>query len=506
MNTRMATCTVLLALAGLLASPIGRADTATDIPDRNLTMDEVAVILRAQAAELREQRALLEEQQRTIAAQRRELDSQRQLLATLPSGGTVATPAAGASAPAELPVNAPGSEVDKSTLTAVARTESDSANKRSADDPLVGYDPTRFTGAIPLPGTSAALRVGGFVKANVVQSSEALGIQDRFIVGSIPTDDSVRGDAEASITARQSRLSFELRENSELGQLRAFVEGDFAGDGDTFRLRHAFGQYRDLLAGKTWSTFMDTDATPEEVDFEGVNGRILSRRTQFRYFPSIGRDWSLAVALEDPDVVIGGGDGLSQVPDLVLNAKRSISSFLTHKEWHVKGAALLRNIRARPDADPTVKGTVTGWAMSLSGSTSLRSLGERDRFMMQLNYGAGYSEYVNDLATVGVPSATFNPISLELNPVVAFAWYAAAQHWWTATMRSNFIYSAVHIDNEAYDSPDAYDSTWRLSGNLIWSPTPRLDVGAELLWGERQDKDGASGDAGQLQVSLKYLF
>jgi hypothetical protein len=34
--------------------------------------------------------------------------------------------------------------------------------------------------------------------------------------------------------------------------------------------------------------------------------------------------------------------------------------------------------------------------------------------------------------------------------------------------------------------------------NLIWSPTKALDLGAELMWGERRNQNGAEGNATRL--------
>jgi len=137
---------------------------------------------------------------------------------------------------------------------ATAKTEGEAnqkADEQRVDDPLLGYDPSKFPGAIPLPGTATALRIGGFVKANMVETTESVGTENRFIVGSIPTNPDFQGGPQAAMMTSQSRLNFELRENSPRGQFRAFIEGDFGGNGDTFRLRHAFGQFGPLLAGET---------------------------------------------------------------------------------------------------------------------------------------------------------------------------------------------------------------------------------------------------------------
>ena len=42
--------------------------------------------------------------------------------------------------------------------------------------------------------------------------------------------------------------------------------------------------------------------------------------------------------------------------------------------------------------------------------------------------------------------------------------------------------------------------------NLIWSPWRLVDIGGELMWGERVNKDGARGEAWRLQYMAKYKF
>ncbi len=491
---------------------------AGEIPEGALSNDEIAEIVRQQAVELREQRALLDTQRKIIEQQQQELAAQREALQALRAGPAHASTAV-ANTPTLQPSPEPvagttqGPETTATTtpVTAASNTDEKARVDQVNDDPLLGYDPAVFPGAIQLPDTQARLRIGGYVKANAVQSFEAVGSQDRFIVGSIPTDSDVRGDAEAALTASQSRLNFELREDSEVGQIRAFIEGDFAGDGDSFRLRHAFGQFGYWMAGKTWSTFMDTESSPEELDFEGINGRVNSRRTQLRYFPSLGRQWNMTVAMEDPQVLVLGGDGLSQIPDLVISARRGVQGLLfDDQEWHFKAAALVRSIRARPTPNPEAKDSATGWGLSLSGRTAYTRWDTRDSFMLQLNYGEGYSSYINDLSSVGVPDAAFDPITGKLVAIRALAFYTAFQHWWRDTWRSNLIISSVHVSGEDFtisdEVGDNYDTTWRVSGNLIWSPVPRVNVGGELLWGQRENMDGSSGNATQVQLSAKFLF
>jgi len=74
------------------------------------------------------------------------------------------------------------------------------------------------------------------------------------------------------------------------------------------------------------------------------------------------------------------------------------------------------------------------------------------------------------------------------------------------TAIATFIASFVNIDNYKFQPDDAYDKTQRVSSNVIWSPTSRVDLGSELIWGKRKDKNNASGSAFQWQISAKYRF
>jgi flagellar motor protein MotB len=384
------------------------------------------------------------------------------------------------------------------------------------------YDSTQFPGSIPIPGSSAAIKIGGFVKMAIVESFDPIGTEDRFIVGTIPVPKK-SGPTTAALSVNQTRLNFDLRDTTEAGPLRAFIEGDFNGgdsvesDSDEFRLRHAFGQWKDLLIGKTWSTFMDFDAIPEDIDFEGINGQINLRQPQIRYFPSFGisEDWNLLIALEDPDPNIEGGEGISNIPDVVLSVRRE-----WFKRWHIKSALLYRSIEADCNEndgagtvlDPingcatTVRDTDDGWALTFSGKTAFKVWDKRDNFLFQFNYGEGFSTYINDLSSIGEADAVFNFATGELEALQATSYYIAFQKWWAPTFRSNFNYSFVSVDNADFQPDEAYKKTRRATANVIWSPTPRVDFGAEFLYGYRENKNSENANAAQLQLSGTYRY
>ncbi|MEE8575952.1 MAG: DcaP family trimeric outer membrane transporter [candidate division Zixibacteria bacterium] len=486
---------LLLAVGSMnlvLLLPIGAASAELPPESDAALLSDANVVSFAEIRELQEilaeQDLQLSAQQELIDSQQEEIEKQRTLLQSVQ---------------AQLDRLAANQTVDRSQENAERPQQSMGLDELVAAEPESTRFGDDFSGSIPIPGSDAAVKIGGFVKMSMVDTLDPLGSDDRFVVGFIPVgdSDSIAKDGEVKVSANQSRLGIEIRDSTSYGPLRAFVEGDFAGSGDTYRLRHAFGQFRHVLAGKTWSTMVDNRATPEEIDFEGINGRIQVRQPQIRYFPKFGRDMDFLIGLEDPAPDVAGGQGVSQYPDIVVSIRRNWS-----KRWHVKSSLLLRQIEAQWDLDNLVTDTTFGWGFSVSGKVGLGISDERDNIMFQFNYGDGIGRYINDLQEVGGQDAEFDPLTGELETLKVFSGYVAYQHWWRESLRSTLTYSWVDVDNLDFQDGSAYTKTDRAIINLLWSPVTRVDVGAELLWGQRENFDGNDGTARQIQIGAKYRF
>lgn len=484
---------LLIMLANLNAAAGPGADNKPAIPDEQpLNLDQVVKLLREQQQEMQQQRQLLEAQSSEIATLKQELKSMRGIdLASAPA------PARHATMETEVVSAKEQTEKQRATETGEAVTSA------QVDDPT--RDMLKdITGAWRIPGSNATLGIGGYVKTSVVYNYDPLEIQDRFIVGSIPVDSASVENAEAqsSITASQSRLNFDLHQATHVGIMRAFIEGDFAEENDTFRLRHAFGQWRRVLAGKTWSAFVDTEASPEEIDFEGLNARVNVRQAQVRIMPRYGTDYEFQLSLEDPNPSVQNGQGVTRVPDLVATGR-----FQPHERLHLKVALLGRQIRAQQEpAQGAGIEKSYGWGLSLSGRFNTPMLDQRDSLLLQLNGGTGIGRYINDLASVGDYDGIINPGDGDLELFDVLAGYVSWQHWWRDNLRSNVTLGLVQIDNPGFLDGGAYYKTSRFSSNVIWTPTPSINIGLEYLWGQRENEDGEDGNATQIQAAVKYMF
>ncbi len=375
-----------------------------------------------------------------------------------------------------------------------------------------------FPGSIRIPGTGMASKFGGFVRLGVVDSLDPIGSTDRFVAGAIPvTDDELGGDFNEGfvISAKRSRLNWDMRLDSSVGQFRAFVEGDFAGQtggSDVLRLRHAYGQYNRFILGQTWSTLMDTAAIPEDVDFEGLNAQINVRQPELRYTRGLGNNTPFAFAWEDPSPSITGGTGVSQFPDTIVRITKKY-------EWgHLQFGGILRSIRGVPTDEEgneltSDASSAFGWGLTFSGNAAVKKWDRRDNFKFQFNFGDGLGRYINDLGTVGGFDAAFDMESGELETLGVFGVYGGFQKWWKRNplglfkaVRSTFIYGYVQVQDLDFLPDNFYRSTQRVSANWLWSPISQIDLGVEFLWGTRTNRNRQRATAKQLQFVSTFRF
>jgi hypothetical protein len=381
-------------------------------------------------------------------------------------------------------------------------------NKQAPELPPDVVSAGDFPGSIRIPGTDAAIKFGGRVRTAAVLTLNPLGTDDRFLTNSIPVGGTeVSGEARrTNISARASRLNIEFRSPAGSQQVRTYFEGDFAGDGNSFRLRHAYAQFSGFIVGQTWSTFSDPEATPEDLDFEGISSYNVIRQPLIRYWWSPVPSARAAGAIETPAVSITGGQGVNLIPDMIGRLYMGRSG-----GQHVQVAAVLRQIRGQVSSGKVA--TVWGGGGSVSGVHRFRVSGLTDRVMYQVNGGVGIARYINDLQSLGGQDAIVDTTAGELRALPAIGWYVAYEHAWkewaaaqTLHLRSTILWSFVDVDNLVPQPPDAYHTTNRLATNVVFSAAERVDVGLEYIYGTRANKDGQSGHANQIQLVGLFKF
>jgi len=466
---------VCVALLSLAASPSAAAQDP----------QSVAATLETMSRTIERQQQLLEEQGRQIDQLRNEIAAIR---ATAPTAGTQ-SPAAQTSSPA-------------AAAAGQSPPVAESSQARVPELPPDLVSSSEFPGSFAIPGSDAALKIGGLVRVNWVSTYDAMLVDDRFQASAIPmpgTPEAERG-GRVNIIASPSRFNFDLRTPTGVGYMRAFIEGDFAGSGNTLRVRHAYGQWRRWIYGQTWSTFSDPEAEPDGIDFEGLNAIVLFRQPQVRFSFAPGQRIRVALALEDPKPDVTGATGVNQIPDVVARLR-----WEPKVGGHIQFSTLARQLRAESDAASEIVST-GGFGISISGRLPFPYTGKRDQVLFQHNSGHGIGRYISDLGSLGGQDGVFDPTANSLRPLDVFSGYGGFEHWWTGTLRSAFSFGIVGVSNLDIQPDDALHLTRRSTVNFMWSPIPRLDLVTEFLWGRRVNKDGQSGFAAQTQIGSTFRF
>ena len=164
----------------------------------------------------------------------------------------------------------------------------------------VPLDP-KYHGFFRLPGTQDILKIGGYFKTDFIYDLKPAGNTDSFIPSSfpIPQPTSVNN---STISIRPTRLNLDFRvPTTKVGEVRFYLEGDFFGTNSTTpRLRHAYAQVANFLLGQTFTNFMDPDAFPDTLDFQGPNGMVSLRNPQLRYGFALSPSTTLYISVEKP--------------------------------------------------------------------------------------------------------------------------------------------------------------------------------------------------------------
>ena len=338
-----------------------------------------------------------------------------------------------------LPQGPTSPQVGRETSTYRQYSEDNLAAPRYDNVPT---DP-KYKGFFYLPGTQDMLKIGGYAKTDVMYDFKQAGNADSFVPSSIPVPQ-IEGITNSNVSVRPTRLNLDFRVPSErFGDVRFYVEGDLFGtNATTPRLRHAYGQARNLLIGQTFSNFMDPDASPDTVDFQGPNGYVSIRNPQVRYGFALNRNTTLYFSVEraSSDVAFKTPEFSAQpnspVPDTTVRIRNEFG------RGHVQLAAIFRDIAAFLPSGQ--QDSVFGWGFN--AAMALRTLG-KDTFIVEGAYGHGISRYIQDTSGLGIDAEVADNANPHLKATPAIGLEIAYQHYWLRILRSNLVYGYAAVDN-----------------------------------------------------------
>ena len=432
--------------------------------------------IQALEAQLEAQRAMMAEQQRMLESMQQEL---QQLKA--------------------------GQQIQEQTIQRSRETE--------ATAPLVVDD-----------GEDLDFAIYGFVMADAIYDFKRVDPDwnDTLRVTTIPTQEGQYGrDGEFVYSVRQSRLGFAADYDTSVGEVAALLEVELFGVGGdagqtTPRLRHAWAEWNNIGLGQYWSNFMDADVFPNTIDYWGPTGMVFYRNKQLRYTFDIGED-EFALSLEDPDTALTVGkfrdqciDPLEDNCDSVLNdvfqkyndVPDLTARYRNNTDWgHYQLAGIARKL-GYERLDTGQKDSEFGWG--INASTVINTTGQ-DRLKLQLVYGEGVGNYMNDGGIDLAPaSAVRTGNSAEAVPITGIVAYY--DHYWNSRWSTSVGWSGIFLDTTRGQDDNEFEKGQIAQINLLHYPTDGVMIGGELIWGERVDISGEDGYDLRAQLSLKVNF
>jgi hypothetical protein len=360
----------------------------------------------------------------------------------------------------------------------------------------------KYRGFFPIPNTDVIMKFNAKPHVDITSDSGNAGDKQRFVPAKIPVEgDPMKGGGEQfNINANASQLRWDVRAPNVPGSPRFYYQNDFFGAGGAdmkYRLQHLYGSIYNVVAGYTYGVFEDPDIWPDTVDYEGPNAVNFARRPLVHYTQKMSENWNATFGVEKPDIYVdttGKSDATldTPMPDLGANVRWESAD-----AGHMQLSAIVRDIGY--DSVSNGDDNVVGWGFNLGGTYKIT---ESDTLLALVNYGEGVGGMGNDSSFVNSDAAFDANGDLEALPY----WSALAglTHNWNEKWRSTASYGFVNLDNADGQSGDAYHQTTYASANLVCQVRKQMSIGLEGLYGDKETKDGSSGDVWRVQVGLVY--
>jgi hypothetical protein len=394
-----------------------------------------------------------------------------------------------------------------------------------------------FPGTYLVPGTNTSFKWYGFVRLDGIFDLNPIGGTDSFVTAQIPVPQG-RGQNFAG-NPRYSRLGLDTWTPSSLYDwtFHTRIEVDFFNGNNSgvfgsfpLRLRYAYVDYGPFRLGQAASTFMDYDVFPNVLDYQGPDGMVLMRQLIARVTVPLSDQVHIAFAAEQPysdiqwfqdgEFVVNPGSGVITKAGAPRNVQ-DVPDFTGHVRYdsdlgHVQVSGIVRKLTFQPavgsnfnrlGSGVNLTGDFHPWAWLWCSNPELKdnpTALERSRILGQYAVGRGINRYLQDEDGLGLDAA-FDPVG-GFRALYSVGWFVAYEHWWTEKWASNFCYSETFTALPDFLPLSTYRAGKYGAVNLIWLPKPKLGVGIEYLYGEREDKDGEKGFAHRIQMAVQYTF
>lgn len=436
-------------------------------------------------------------------------------------------------------------------LAATGSQAADLPSRKAAPVEYVKVCNTYGEGFYWIPGTDTCLKVGGRVRVDawytpaknavVHRSTAGNGLTAGTFVSANAVDQNgwyargiVNMDARTQSAWGTVQTVFALRlaaasglANTPLGYSGSVFA---AGNASTATIETAYIRFAGFTVGQNWSNFSFMPIYWFHTVWQG--GGFPTGVRQLAYTATFGNGFSATLALENaaellssaapntlganPFTATGAiaGPVAQRLPTVVANVRvdqswgSAMVSGLVHQNSATFGNPALAVVG---NTGPVVRRT--GWAVSAGLKINLPMLAQGDSIQAWAIYGAGALDYIVAMGpNAGIfytGSALGGFLRMDRNLTLyclnaactaggadqsrAFSVAAALVHYWTPSLRSNFVASYAKTTPGSVVRSTAWQegglstvSVWGAMSNLIWSPVRGFDIGVELSYSKLQ--------------------
>jgi hypothetical protein len=436
------------------------------------------------------------------------------LFAALAAAGAVADPALAQSAKEqELESRVAQLERQIAELVAELKASKPAPAVAAAPGAPPPPPPVQATTITPNANPGTKFFFSGFMRTEALTSNtnggeipDSTAGRDLYVPGATPVG-AADEDTDLNSHIKFSRYIFGVDHTTDAGdKLSARLEGDVFGGAlgtqvatNTYGLsvRHAYFTYNNWLFGQTWSNFMDPAALPEAVDLVGpTDGTVFARQPLVRYTSG---GWSFS--LENPETTITPFRGGTRIQ----SDDNSLPDLTARYRWTQPWGFLSAGVIMRQLAYQTVgTGAIDDTQSAIAGTFSGRyNFNANNDLRFAVYAGGALGRYVG----LGVASDAVLDGGGNLEAIDGVVGFLGYRHVFSPQWRGNVYYSVGRYDNDvALTGSAVTESSDSLSVNLFYTPTAKLDLGAELRFANRQLESGADGDLHRLHLVARYSF
>jgi hypothetical protein len=438
-----------------------------------------------------------------------------------------------------------------------------------------------FPQSFIVPGTNTSLHVGGFIQLDTNYDMSASGnsgspgAHDNLNPNSVelegngfavnPAGHTDHGTFRA--TAQNTRFSVETRTPSAYGEIKTYIEIDFAGNQSTYpgaggssvggsqtnfnftsvaRIKQAYGTLGPWLFGMANSNYADLAALPDTLDgfveAGGFMGAGTAKVPQVRYTYLLPMGITASASLESNQTggIIASSTGATPVTTNNFNSPFISQKFPAvtttvqiqqpwgHAGFHVAVAeARLKDfgVNGFPPAI-AVGDHVEKWGYMLSQTGHFNTIG-KDKITWMLSYGQGASNYTWALNELGTQWEEDLVCSGNAATVAASTGVVCSQprvmgvnvgysHWWTNEWRTGIAFGYDQVSRPNAAGP------WSVTGgggltalerkhysagvDMFWTPVAGVQFGFGYLWYHRTVWSGAHGSANRVVGQALFAF